>query len=263
MTDAAPAKPPSFWLPDNLRPPALADFWPRYLLMGVLLAAWEVVLLSTSLWFWWNSDNGTVGTFGIVWQWPGGAATTPEAAAEFEQFVNAALRGATGTVCLLFVLAVACAYGWRRLREQLAGTPWRKVAGYGAAGAAIFILADWAFESVGAYSGDPSLQRKPSLDLFLVSLGAIGIVGPVAEEVAVRFTLFQFLRTKLSFALSALISSAIFGLMHFGYPDPMKMLMTLGAGWILAWSYELTGSILAPVLVHVLNNCFMQTMRFL
>jgi len=257
------AKHGSFFLPDVLRPPPIGDFWRRYLVMGLLTVAWAVLTLNVSLWFWWNSDNATVGTFGMVWKWAGPPVTTPEAAARFEGFVNGILRAALGIISLVFVVGATCAFGWGKLREHLAATPWLKVAGYALMGAAVFILGDWAFERVGAYSGDPSLRRKPSLGLFVLSLGTIGIIAPIAEEIAIRFTLFQFLRTKLAFPWAALISSALFGLMHFGYPDPMKMVMCLAAGWILSWSYERTGSILAPIGVHVLNNCFMQMMRVL
>ena len=243
-------------LPDNLRPPAPSEFWRRYVVLGIITAAWAALQVTFFLWFRWDVDRLTVTTFGFVTTWGGSAQDL----VGFERFVNLMVRWELGALNLAFIAAAALAWGWPRIRESIAAASFRKTAGYALAGAAVFILGDWAFEHARLYSGDPTLRQKPTLGLFLSGLASIGIIGPVAEEVAVRFTLYQFLRTKLAFPWAALISSAAFGLMHFGYPDPMKMAMCLAGGWVLAWTYERTGSILAPVGVHVLNNGFMQAM---
>lgn len=260
--DQTPPKRESFFLPDNLHPPAVGAFWRRYAIMGVLVVSWMAVMQAWPLWCHWDVDRGTVSAFGIARTW-GGGAVTDENAAAFNEFLNLVKRSAEGIICLVFIAAIVCAYGWRRIRESVAASSWKKTAVYALAGAAVFILADYVFELVRAYSGDPGLQKKPALAMTLVQFAAVGIIGPVAEELAVRLALYQFMRTKLNFVATALISSVAFGLMHFGYPDPMKMVMGALGGLVLAWSYERTGSILTPIAIHALNNCWMQAMRAL
>jgi len=80
----------------------------------------------------------------------------------------------------------------------------------------------------------------------------VGLLRPVAEEFALRLVCFGGLRMKLRFLPAAVVSSALFGLLH--WPDPGRMAAGAIAGLLLCWVYERTRSIAAPALVHVLNN---------
>jgi hypothetical protein len=78
-----------------------------------------------------------------------------------------------------------------------------------------------------------------------------GVVIPVAEEVVFRGCLYPALRRPLGTAGAAVLSALIFAAMH----------MELGAlvpifiiGVVLALFRERTGSLVAPIFVHVLNN---------
>jgi membrane protease YdiL (CAAX protease family) len=86
----------------------------------------------------------------------------------------------------------------------------------------------------------------------------VGVVGPIEEELFARFTLYQMIRARSHFLVAAILSSLVFGLLHFGYPQPIKMLMAGILGVVLCWAYEKTGSILAPIGIHVLSNLWMQ-----
>jgi hypothetical protein len=54
---------------------------------------------------------------------------------------------------------------------------------------------------------------------------------------------------------AALISSGIFGLLHYTDPDSIAVVPQLALlGVLLAWLYERTGSLWPPIILHVLNN---------
>jgi len=78
--------------------------------------------------------------------------------------------------------------------------------------------------------------------------------GTTGHEVVFRFGVYQAARTGMPAVLAALLSSLAFGLAHMGYPDPVKMGMSILAGLVFIWTYERTGSIFAPILVHAANN---------
>lgn len=121
----------------------------------------------------------------------------------------------------------------------------------------IYVLNQLVYFS-GIYAGDPIKHYVPAIAERL----AHAVFGPIAEEFVFRLTLFQLVRSKLGFVEAALISSAAFGCMHFSYPDPIKMVAVSIAGIVLAWSYEKTGTIAAPIGIHVLHNTWSQIVGF-
>jgi len=77
------------------------------------------------------------------------------------------------------------------------------------------------------------------------------LVAPVTEELVFRGMLYPGLRTKLGPWLAALASAALFGLVH----DSLSAFLPLFAlALVLARLYERTGSLLACIVVHALNN---------
>ena len=113
---------------------------------------------------------------------------------------------------------------------------------------AILILGGHMFEWLGIYSGDPGSRHMPVCMVLFV-----GVIGPIQEELFARLTLYQMIRAKSHFLVAAILSSLVFGLLHFGYPEPIKMLMAGLTGIFLCWTYEKTGSILVPIGIHVLT----------
>jgi membrane protease YdiL (CAAX protease family) len=93
---------------------------------------------------------------------------------------------------------------------------------------------------------------RPDPGLVLVRILAVGLLRPLAEEVVFRLGVFGALRVRAGFLPAALLSAAAFGLLHWPQPD-MIAAGTL-AGLVLAWSYERTGTLVAPLGVHVLGN---------
>jgi membrane protease YdiL (CAAX protease family) len=83
----------------------------------------------------------------------------------------------------------------------------------------------------------------------LVVFGAL--LTPVAEELVFRGVLFRKWRRTLGPVKGLLLSSALFGVVHGG-----SMLPVAVAGLSLSLLYTSTRSLWAPILAHILNNCF-------
>lgn len=83
----------------------------------------------------------------------------------------------------------------------------------------------------------------------------IVIAAPVAEEVFFRGFMFAGIRSRAPWIVAALISGLVWGAVHFTGPDSWGVVVQLSVfGVGLAWLYERTGSIRAPIVVHMINN---------
>ena len=93
-----------------------------------------------------------------------------------------------------------------------------------------------------------SENRAPVLGwlLFLVT-----VAGPVAEEFFFRGLLYGWLRTRLGVARGLLLSSFLFAGIH---GDPVVFLPIFALGLLFGWVYEQTGSLAAPIAIHVAHN---------
>jgi membrane protease YdiL (CAAX protease family) len=81
----------------------------------------------------------------------------------------------------------------------------------------------------------------------------IAIAAPLSEELSFRGFFFGGLRARMPALAAALISGALFGLLH--APGGIGVVPQLFAfGTILALLYEKTGSIVPGMLLHILNN---------
>ncbi len=85
-----------------------------------------------------------------------------------------------------------------------------------------------------------------------VSLLEYVIFAPIFEELAFRGLLFAMLRRRFQFLPAALISAAIFALAH-GY-SPIGFISVLWSGFLWAWIYERTGSLIPGMIAHATNN---------
>jgi len=78
------------------------------------------------------------------------------------------------------------------------------------------------------------------------------VLAPLFEEIIFRGILFTTLRKKFSFPISMAASGLIFALAH-GY-GVIAFLSVLWSGFLWAWAYERTGSVIPGMLAHVVNN---------
>ena len=85
-----------------------------------------------------------------------------------------------------------------------------------------------------------------------VGILAIGLVGPVAEELVFRGAIEgQLLKKWKDPKWAILVSALIFGLIHF---NPAQIPFAFLIGLLLGWLYYRSGSLLLVMVVHVLNN---------
>lgn len=107
---------------------------------------------------------------------------------------------------------------------------------------------------------DAGIAISARENLLLMSLGTIVLV-PIVEETLFRGLVFGQLRRRnrvLGYVLSTLIFCAIHVIGYIGYYEPLHLLICLiqyvPAGVVLAWTYEYSGSIFAPTLIHMTVN---------
>ena len=182
--------------------------------------------------------------------------------------VSAAI--AVVTVALLWLWLRARHPAWRAVMGIEGGRAGLRHAAWGAA--AGLVLYPIVALGVGlvvvvileAFASDPVEtpdQLAPGLEgagrLLAVAYGFV--IAPIAEEFFFRGVLFRALADRRGFWPGALISGAIFGLVHLPIGEPFADAMVLplvlsvtGVG--LAWIYERRQSLLAPIAAHMVFN---------
>jgi hypothetical protein len=130
---------------------------------------------------------------------------------------------------------------------------------YGIAVGSAVVLA-FVFSAV---IGEPvQTPRQISKDLDIAGWAAAALFGlvlaPVAEELFFRGLLFRSIRDRSGFWLGAIVSAALFGLVHYvpaPWPDALLLQATMAVtGFGLAVIYERRGTILAPLVAHITFN---------
>jgi membrane protease YdiL (CAAX protease family) len=102
------------------------------------------------------------------------------------------------------------------------------------------------------------LPGRLSQTLLFLLVG--GIVGPIAEELFFRGVLYGFLR-RWGVVVAIVVSTGLFVLAHpisQGFPIPQA-----AGGIVFALAYELEGSIMSPIVIHVLGNLALYTLSLI
>jgi membrane protease YdiL (CAAX protease family)/uncharacterized RDD family membrane protein YckC len=94
---------------------------------------------------------------------------------------------------------------------------------------------------------------NPSLLIAITAVLEIALLAPVAEELFFRGFFFAGLRSRWSFLPAALLTGAIFGLVH-APTGPTAAIPLAGLGFALCFIYEETGSLWPCIAAHVFNN---------
>ena len=109
---------------------------------------------------------------------------------------------------------------------------------------------------------DMSISAMAGQELTLMAIGTVFLV-PVAEEVFYRGLMLRHLAGK-SRTLAYCVSMGVFALVHvvgyIGVYKPLTLLLCfiqyLPAGYCLAWCYSNTGTIITPILMHMIVNAY-------
>jgi CAAX protease family protein len=97
------------------------------------------------------------------------------------------------------------------------------------------------------------LATATPIDWALIVIRAVALAG-LTEELLFRGLLFGWLRPRLGFAATILVTSVLFALMHyFVILAPGVFLYSLVAGWLR----ELSGSVLPALVMHILTDAAM------
>nr|WP_155668526.1 type II CAAX endopeptidase family protein [Ornithinibacillus caprae] len=77
------------------------------------------------------------------------------------------------------------------------------------------------------------------------------IIAPILEEVIFRKIIFGTFYKRMNFFLAALLSAFIFGIIH---GEPEHLLIYASVGFVFAFLYVKTKTILVPIIVHMTLN---------
>ncbi len=164
---------------------------------------------------------------------------------------------------LLIAVAVAVASDWKfNLRQALGRLGLRgfrpSAFGWMFAVLGIYYAGAIAFSAIVVQPKQEDIGKQlgvcnPGIGIAIFAVLAIVVLAPVAEEIFFRGFFFAGLRQRWSLWPSALLSGAVFGLVH-APTGPTAAIPLAGLGVGLAWLYNKTGSIYPSMLAHFLNN---------
>ena len=112
----------------------------------------------------------------------------------------------------------------------------------------LFLMVSGIMNISKAYQEAAELIYTPS---FPVQLLCVGILVPVAEELVFRGLMYKRLRSYSKVFSAILISALLFGVYH---GNIVQFIYAFFAGIGLAFVYEKKGTVLAPMLLHIVMN---------
>jgi len=86
------------------------------------------------------------------------------------------------------------------------------------------------------------------------------LIGPIAEEFFFRGVVYAALRQRSSRLIAMLVSAVLFSLIHTNVVGFVPILLL---GMLLAYLYERTGSLIAPMTVHILHNTLLLSLAMI
>jgi membrane protease YdiL (CAAX protease family) len=97
---------------------------------------------------------------------------------------------------------------------------------------------------------DSSAAMSATTKLVFLVFGAFG--APLTEELFFRGYLFGQFKGAGHVRLGIIVSAALFGAIHFSDAYNVPAICLFGV--VLAWLFHRTGSLLAPIVAHAVNN---------
>jgi CAAX protease family protein len=164
---------------------------------------------------------------------------------------------------MLIAVAIGIASSWRfNLRQALGRLGLRSFQpsafGWMFAMLGVYYAGAIAFSAIVVKPEQEDIGKElgvcnPGIGIAVFAVMSIVVLAPFAEEIFFRGFFFAGLRQRWSLWPSALLSGAIFGLVH-APTGPTAAIPLAGLGVGLAWLYNKTGSIYPSMLAHFLNN---------
>ncbi len=195
--------------------------------------------------------------FGIVGMWHDGQSL----AAVWQALLKGGLHMTTKmTVAYMALSSLLTLLLFARLRWSpvsrvwLASHPWTTLAWVFMLALGTILPSEWVVEKFQLTMPDTTAQLFESVMREPMGYLAIGILGPVAEEMVFRGAVLRSL-LKLFPAKDhwwpILISAVLFGAVHM---NMAQFVHALPIGLLLGWMYYRTGSIIPGLLFHWVNN---------
>ncbi|NLY47809.1 MAG: CPBP family intramembrane metalloprotease [Clostridiales bacterium] len=104
-------------------------------------------------------------------------------------------------------------------------------------------------ENLFAYY-DETMSSLFAGDPIVVAVYVI-ILAPVVEELMIRGIMYGKIRQGIPFMAANLLQAAVFGIYHM---DFIQGIYTFAIGLLLGYIYEKAGTLLAPIVVHIIIN---------
>lgn len=102
--------------------------------------------------------------------------------------------------------------------------------------------------------------EEENVAFLLYSTIFVTIFGPIFEEIFFRGFMYSALKKRIGIFGAVIISSILFSLLH---TNVVGFLPIMALGILLTYLYEKTGSLTAPIIVHIIHNTGMMSFVFL
>jgi membrane protease YdiL (CAAX protease family) len=125
------------------------------------------------------------------------------------------------------------------------------------------LLAFFAFLVLFFVGIDPlpmiKMPMSSNINQFIILICIGGILAPVAEEVFFRGVLYGFFR-RWGLIVALIVSTLLFVAVHpMGQGIPVIQIV---GGIIFAVAYEVEGTLMTPITIHILGNCSLFTISY-
>jgi membrane protease YdiL (CAAX protease family) len=176
-----------------------------------------------------------------------------------ESLADPTVVAAFMTIQSIVFLGIGLFLARRRLHRDPGArrASWLRAASYGLGAGTAALLASLGLGVLLEAIGLP-VQEQDWVREILARPGAIAwlapwmvVAAPVAEEAFFRGYIYRFIRQQAGFPAGLLASSVMFAVIHFNLSGFMVYLVI---GCALAWVYEATSHLLAPIVAHVTIN---------
>lgn len=106
-----------------------------------------------------------------------------------------------------------------------------------------------------------ALQTNMNVWGIIIAFISAAIISPIYEEIFYRGFLYKWIRMKSNVTISLLVSSTIFTIVHI--PTYNTLPVNFLSGFIFAWTYEKTNSIVPAIIIHAAYNGIAIVMTFI